>query len=133
MESPNIRQLRQGYEAFNRGDFDAVLRNFSADFEAFDREEIPDPQRYEGLEGARQAFASVIEMFDEYEVEPVEFIEGDGHILVVAHQRGRGAASGAVVEGEIVHVWTVRDGKTVGLRAFSSKEEALRHLGWPSS
>ena len=133
MESANIRQLREGYAAFNRGDFDAVLRNFHPDFEAFDREEVPDPRRYDGLEGALEAFRGVVEMFDEYVVEPVEFIEGEAHIVVVARQRGRGSASGVEVEGEIVHVWTIRDGKTAGLRAFSSRDEALRHLGWPSS
>jgi ketosteroid isomerase-like protein len=134
VESEIARQIREGYEAFNRGDYDTVLRSFSNDFEAFERDEIPDPQHYEGLDGARQAFANAAEMFDEYEIEPREYIEGDGrHVVVVAHQRGRGKASGASVEGEIVHVWTVDHGRTSGLRAFSSKRDALDHLGWPSS
>jgi uncharacterized protein len=133
MESDVVRQLREGYEAFNRGDFDAVLRNFDSDFEAYEREEVPDPRRYEGREGARDAFANAVEMFDEYEIVPVEFVEGTEHVLVVAQQRGRGRASGVEVEGEIVHVWTIRNGRTSALRGFSSKRDALEHLGWPSS
>jgi uncharacterized protein len=133
VESDTIKQLRDGYDAFNRGDFETVLRNFDPDFEAYDREELPDPGHYEGLEGALEAFANVVEMFDEYEIVPVEFVEGEEHVVVVAHQRGRGRASGAQVEDDIVHVWTVKDGKTSGLRAFSSKQDALEHLGWPSS
>jgi uncharacterized protein len=131
--SENVERLRQGYENFNRGEFDAVLENFHPDVEVHDRQEVPDPRDYEGLEGARQAFASVLEMFDEYEIVPVEFIERGERVLVVAHQRGRGQASGATVESEIVHVWTVRDGRSVDLRAFSTKQDALDHLGWPSS
>jgi ketosteroid isomerase-like protein len=98
-----------------------------------DRPEVPDPRDYEGREGARDAFAAVLEMFGEYEIEPVEFVDGGEHILVVLRQRGRGRASGVEVESEIVHVWTVQDGKASDLRAFSSQADARDHLGWPSS
>jgi ketosteroid isomerase-like protein len=133
VESDTIKQFRDGYDAFNRGDFETVLRNFDPDFEGYDREEIPDPRHSEGLEGALEAFANMVELFDEYEIVPVEFVEGEEHVVVVARQRGRGRASGAQVEDDIVHVWTVKDGKVLGLRAFSSKQDALEHLGWPSS
>jgi ketosteroid isomerase-like protein len=129
----NVEQLRRGYEAFNRGDYEAVLELMHPDVEVHDRPEVPDPRDYEGLEGAREAFAGVIEMFAEYEIEPVEFIDGEEHVVVVLLQRGRGMASGVDVESEIVHVWTVRDGKATDLRAFSSRQDAFDHLGWPSS
>jgi ketosteroid isomerase-like protein len=82
---------------------------------------------------AREAFAGAVEMFEEYEIEPVEFLKAEEHVLAVLRQRGRGRTSGAEVEGEIVHLWTIRDGKVADLRAFSSREDALEHLGWPSS
>ena len=50
MESDTIKQLRDGYDAFNRGDFETVLRNFAPDFEGHDREEIPDPAHTVGLQ-----------------------------------------------------------------------------------
>ena len=133
MSSEDVEALRRGYEAFNRGDYEAVLALMHPDVAVHDRPEVPDPRDYQGLEGAREAFAGVIEMFAQYEIEPVEFIDGGEHIVVVLRQRGRGLASGVDVESEIVHVWTVRDGKAVDLRAFSSREDALDHLGWPSS
>jgi ketosteroid isomerase-like protein len=128
-----VQQLREGYEAFNRGDFEAVLGLMHPDIEVHDRPEVPDPRDYAGLDGAREAFANVLDMFAEYEIEPVEFIDGEEHIVVVLRQRGRGMASGVDVEGDIVHVWTLRDGKAVDLRGFSSRQDALDHLGWPSS
>ena len=133
MESDTVKQLRDGYDAFNRGDLETVLRNFDPDFEGHDREEIPDPRHTEGLDGALEAMANMVEMFDEYEIVPVEFVEGEDHVVVVAQQRGRGRASGVEVEDEIVHVWTVNEGKVSELRAFSAKQDALEHLGWPSS
>jgi ketosteroid isomerase-like protein len=133
VESNNIRQLRDGYEAFNRGDWESVLRNWHPDAEVHDRDEVPDPRDYQGLEGAREAFAGVVEMFDEYVIEPGEMLERGDTVLVVARQRGRGKTSGIEVEDKIVHVWTIQDGKVTDLRAFSTKEDALEHLGWPSS
>jgi hypothetical protein len=129
----NVERLREGYEAFNRGEYDAVLENWRPDVEVHDRPEVPDARDYEGIEGARAAFAGVLEMFETYEIEPVEFIERGEHVVAVLRQQGRGRTSGVEVAGDIVHVWTIREGKVADLRAFSSKQDALKHLGWPSS
>jgi ketosteroid isomerase-like protein len=133
VESDTIRQLREGYAAFNRGEYEEVLEQWDPEVAVHDRPEVPDPRDYEGLEGARQAFAGVVELFAEYEIEPVEFIDGGEQVVAVLRQRGRGRSSGVEVEGEIVHVWNVKEGKVMDLRAFSSKQDALEHLGWPSS
>jgi len=133
VESDNVRRLREGYEAFNRGEYETVLENWLPDAQVHDRQEVPDPRDYEGLEGARAAFANVIDMFEDYEIEPIEFLERDDHIVTVIRQRGKGKLSGVVVEDELVHVWTVREGKVADLRGFTSKADALEHLGWPSS
>jgi ketosteroid isomerase-like protein len=101
-----------------------------------DRDEMPDPRTYRGLGGALEAFAAASADFDGYSVEPVEMIDGEDWVVVVLLQRGRGKLSGAEVEGEVVHLWRLRDGVAVGLRAFSTREEALaagREPGWPSS
>jgi ketosteroid isomerase-like protein len=133
VESDTIRQLRDGYEAFNRGEYEEVLEQWHPEVAVHDRPEVPDPRDYEGLEGAREAFAGVVGLFAEYEIEPVEFIDGGDQVVAVLRQRGRGRSSGVEVEGEIVHLWNVKDGKVMDLRAFSSKHDALEHLGWPSS
>src|SRR4051794_19418421 len=133
MESDNVRRLREGYDAFNRGDYEAVLENWRPDAAVHDRQEVPDPHTYEGMEGALAAFAHAGEGFEEYEIEPVEFLECDDRIVAVIRQRGKGTLSGVVVEDELVHVWTLRDGKVADLRGFSTKADALEHLGWPSS
>jgi uncharacterized protein len=133
VESDTIRLLREGYEAFNRGEYDAVLENWHSDVKVHDRHEVPDARDYAGVDGAREAFAGVIEMFEEYEIDPVEFMERGEHVVAVLRQHGRGRTSGVEVEGEIVHLWTIREGKVADLRAFSTKQDALDHLGWPSS
>jgi ketosteroid isomerase-like protein len=124
-----VEQLRRGYAAYNRGDSVELLETVTEDFVAHDRVELPDPQVHHGAEGARAALAAARAEFDDYEVEPYEIIPFDDCIVVCARQRGRGHASGVVVEGEIFHLWKLRGERVAGLYAFSTREEALEAAG----
>jgi ketosteroid isomerase-like protein len=129
MSQDNIKRIRDGYEAFNRGDLEGVVAQFPRDFEAQDRAEVPDPQSYEGIPGVRKALGQLMEDFDDYRMEPQEFVDGGDRVVVVVRQTGRGKASGAVVEGTIVHLWELRGDAVSGLRAFSERAEALEAAG----
>jgi uncharacterized protein len=128
-ESRDVRRLRRGYEAFNRGDLETVLRDVSREIEIRDRDEIPDPSVYHGLQAAREVLVRNAAEFEDYRIEPEEFIEVGEHIVVVARQSGRGRTSGAEVAGTIVHVWHLREGRVLGMRAFSERDQALAALG----
>jgi ketosteroid isomerase-like protein len=132
----DVERLRDGYAAFNRGDFEAALASMGDEMVIHDRDEVPDPRTYSGTAGALEAFAALGTDFHDYSIEPVEIVDGEDWIVVVARQRGRGKRSGALVEGEIVHLWRLRDGVAIALHGFSTKEDALaaaRDPGWPSS
>jgi ketosteroid isomerase-like protein len=65
--------------------------------------------------------------FDDFTVELLEVEELAGHVLVSMRQRGRGKASGAEVDNRITHVWTLRDGRAIGMRSFAHHDDALRY------
>jgi uncharacterized protein len=129
MAQDDVDRLRAGYEAFNSGDWAQFLETLHPDFVISDRDELPDPQTHVGREGAKDAMVRASEGFDGYRIEPEEYIDLGDTIVVVATQRGRGEASGAEVEGTIVHLWRVRDGLATSMRAFSSREQALEAAG----
>ena len=136
MSQDDVERLRKGYEDFNRGDFAAIFALLADDFSVQDRAEVPDPQTYMGIAGARRAFEWVSNDFDDYSIEPFELVDGGDWVVVAALQRGRGKLSGAEVEGKIFHLWRLRDGLATELRGFSTREEALAAAedpGWPSS
>ena len=136
MAHDDLDRLREGYAAFNRGDLEGVLDSVAPGFVLTDRDEVPDAGTYRGLDEALQAFAGVRAEFDEYEIEPVEMVDGGDWVVVTARQVGVGKASGVRVEGEVFHLWRLRDGKAVGLHAFSTRDEAFAAAedpGWPSS
>jgi ketosteroid isomerase-like protein len=65
--------------------------------------------------------------FDDFTVELLEVEQLDGHVVVSMRQRGRGKASGAEVDDSITHVWTLRDGRAIGLQSFAHREDAVRY------
>jgi ketosteroid isomerase-like protein len=125
VEPSDVDRLRAGYEAFNRGDFAAALEDIAPDVEISDRAELPDPGTYRGLDEALEQFNSVGSEFDDYRVDPQEFIVLANHVLAVNVQSGRGKASGVPVEETVVHVWEIRDGRVLTMRAYSDREQAL--------
>ena len=54
-------------------------------------------------------------------------------MVTLAIERGRGRASGAVVESrQTAHVWTLRAGRAVRLDLYLDRAKALAALGLPS-
>jgi ketosteroid isomerase-like protein len=125
----SIRRVLRGYEAFNSGDLDSFLTGLGDDFEVVDRPDNPDATVYRGAGHWKQAMVEMREAFAEYRFDVDEVDDRGDHIIVVAHQSARGKASGVPVEGTIVHVWEVRDDQAIGMRAYSTRDEALAAEG----
>jgi ketosteroid isomerase-like protein len=125
----DVEKLRDAYKAFNEGGgVDAMLERLGPGFQVRDRESAPDRETRYGREGMKQLFDSYMEAFDALRLEPEEFIDTGGQIVVSIHQRVRGKGSGVEIEGHVAHVWTMLSGQVVRLRIFSDRERALEAL-----
>jgi hypothetical protein len=51
--------------------------------------------------------------------------------VVLVRERGRGKGSGVMTEGRIGGLWTVRGGRVVHLKTFTSAREARVAAGLP--
>jgi ketosteroid isomerase-like protein len=125
-ETDNVELVRRGYEAFNRGDLDAVLELFDPAVELGVLEDSLISGEFHGHEGFRELLAENSEMFAAYRNEPEEIVEvSERSIVVVVRSLARGRISGAAVEGRLAHLWTIRDGRVIRFQAFSTREAAL--------
>src|SRR5439155_9852949 len=104
------------------------LERLAPDFSVRDRDSSPDRETRYGREGIIELFDSYMEAFDALRLEPEEFIDAGDQIVVSLRQRVRGKGSGAEVEGNIAHVWTMRGSDVYSLRIFGDKERALDAL-----
>jgi ketosteroid isomerase-like protein len=131
MAETNVERLRAGYEAVDRGDFEAVRGLFHPDVQLFDRPEVPDAASYRGWEGMASTVRDSQQTFEDFRFEPEQFFERGDRIVAIVTMTGRGRASGVPVEERIAHLWTLRDGRAVELRAFTDPADALEAAGLP--
>jgi ketosteroid isomerase-like protein len=128
MSEENVELVRRGYEAYARGDLEAVLGDFSPDLVTFRSD--PDGATFHGREGFLEAVSEWVEDFEEFDFTPLEFTDaGNDCVLVHLRQRAVGAQSGAPIEGEFWFVHTIRDGAVVRLDMFIEERQARQAAG----
>jgi ketosteroid isomerase-like protein len=119
--------VRIAFEAFSRGDIDAVLELCDPDVV------VRDPERtgttFRGPDGLRNFFEEWLENWEEYRSEPVDLTESGGEILVHAIQTGKGKLSGIELQQDLFMVLRLRDGKFVEYRLYTKREGALASMG----
>ena len=84
-------------------------------------------EAYRGAEALLEWLDEGDDAFDDFTVELLEVEELDGHVLASMRQRGRGKASGAEVDHDFTHVWTLRDGRAIRLQSFAHRDDAVRY------
>ena len=89
----------------------------------------PDQQVYTGREGAMQFNAEWAAAWDDWELEPSDYVDAGEHVVVILDQRGRSKATGIPVEMRFAQVWTLRDGVGIRMELYASVEEALEAVG----
>jgi ketosteroid isomerase-like protein len=130
MTQENVDIARRGYEAFAAGDAATFLLFLDPEITVHDFPDLPDTGVHHGTEGFLNVVSNVFEQFDEFRLEPTEFIAPDGdHVLVLVRTIGRGKGSGAKVEADVAHLWRIRDGQAVELWLSGTADEALAAAG----
>lgn len=122
----NVEATRRSYEAFARGDLDAVVADMHPEIEWHQAQGLPHGGRYRGLEAVRRAIFDPLdaEWWDEFSAKPDEFVDAGEHVLVLGRYRGRAKGTGKRLDVPFVHIWSFRDGKATRFRQF------LDTAGW---
>jgi ketosteroid isomerase-like protein len=116
-----VRNVREGYEAYNRGDFDAAAEHLHPDVE-FQR--VADvEQSLLGREAVRENMTPDVWQRQTVEVHKLEAI-GE-NIVVDTTFHAEGAASGIELHQDGYHLWRIRDSKAAEFRFFLDRNEAV--------
>jgi ketosteroid isomerase-like protein len=129
MTEDDVRVLLDGYEAWNKRADDVLAEVLDPEMEWEPGFEALESGVHRGADGFRQFVASWIESFDDFRIRPDLLIQVGDQIVVIAHQQGRGHGSGIELETQVVHVWTIRDGKAVRWWGPRTRDEAIAALG----
>ncbi len=128
--SDNVALLSLVYAEWGRG-------NFQPRFEFYDPEmEWGWSPEFPGIAGVYRDPAERskrlhewLSPWEHWTCEAEKYIEHGEHVVVLCRYRGRGKGSGAEVDVNGAHVWTLRDGKVIRLEAFASAVSALESVG----
>jgi ketosteroid isomerase-like protein len=128
----NVEFMRNLYGAFATGDIPQVLGSMSEDIEWFEAEGNPwnvgrpfvGPQ--EVIDGV---FARIGSEFEGFEVVPDRFLGDGDNVVMIGRYRGKGTATGKLLDAQVVHIWTVRDGKVARFEQFVDTRQLADVLG----
>ncbi|HEV2923554.1 MAG TPA: nuclear transport factor 2 family protein [Solirubrobacteraceae bacterium] len=129
MSQQHVEIIKRVVEAGSRRDFDTVLALHHPDWEGFIPEEYPVAGTWRGLDGVRGFAEEWLEAWEEFRVEPEEFIEGGDAVVAAVRYWGRGRGSGVQVTDRWYCAYRRRDGKVISWRPYADRDEALKAAG----
>ena len=129
MSQENVEIVRDGYDAFNRGDLEACLTAIDPGIEWWPAADEPVIEPYRGHDGYRRLWAETREPVPDIQGEIEELFAVGDQVVVCLHFWGRGRESGAPVEVRETQVARLRDGKIIEVREYRRKAEALEAVG----
>ena len=133
MTSERIDVVSEGYDGWNRRDFDAMVRRMAPDVVWRTARVFPGLKPvYHGHDGVRRFWDSMQEAWDVIEILPERFIEHDDKVLADIHFHAKGRESGAEVKMDWLHVFSFERDSVVQVCGYQSIEEALAAEGLPA-
>jgi len=132
MSKENVEAFKRGLEAGNRGDVDGLLDELHPEIEWHSAlHALMGGQQtvFRGHAGVRRMIGDLYDTFAEVRIEMSELRDlGDG-LVAIGHTRTRGKASGVETVTPLAFVTEIRNGKTISIRAYLDRQEALEAAG----
>ena len=129
MSQENVDFALGAYARFNAGERTPELWFWHADGEYQAAREDPDSATHRGIEAITKQYASWVDAYPDLRVEPLEARANEDRVLLWVRFTGHGAVSGAPLEMELAHVYTMRDGKAARVVEYMDRKEALQAAG----
>jgi ketosteroid isomerase-like protein len=131
MSQENVEVVREGWDAWLRGDLPRLFGFFDADV-VWDTSHFRDwpESAYHGRPGVERFLGEWLAVWDEYEMRLDDLIvAADGRVVSLIHHCGKGRESGLALDMEMAQIATLRDGKITRLDNYDDRAEALEAVG----
>ena len=130
MSQENVQIVRGAFDAFNRGDLDAVSAVHDPAIEWITSSEDPDPATHRGPDGVRRYFEQWIDSFAGLRAELEESFEvPEDRVFTTVHYIGRGSASGVDMDWRQSLVFSLHDLLIVRVEEYFDRSKALEAVG----
>jgi ketosteroid isomerase-like protein len=130
MSEENVEIVRRCYEFWTNRDFSLLTEVVDPDAVLDLSRNVFNPGIHRGFDDFRRFLEQVDEVWENFQIQPEELIDGGDHVVAASRMSGRGRGSGVEVEMQLFAVWTLRDGKVLRLAGgYRDRVEALEAAG----
>ncbi len=129
-EQDNRALVQRAYEAFGRGDIEALLALLDENVEWITPgpSDLPTAGRRRGRQQVAEFFQAVDRLFEIQRFEPQTFVSEGDHVVVLGSETTRVKATGKVLTMRWVHAFTVRNGKLAALDEYQDMAAVMAEL-----
>jgi ketosteroid isomerase-like protein len=124
-----VDMVRASFEAYQRGDFDALAEMMHPEIELHDWPEAADPRVYHGIEGILRARDEWGEAWEYMYGEPTGFVEAGDRVFAFIRMTGKGRGSAIEMAMDTFGVYTFRGSKVSRVQYFTDRTAALAAAG----
>ena len=131
MSADNVEVMRRAWDAWMRGDLEAVYDVYDEDaiWDLSHFSEWPE-DRFHGIAAIDRFFRDWLAIWDDYEVGVDEILAApDGRVVTLYWHRGTGHHSRLAMDWSGAQVSTIRDGKVTLMELYDDRAEALAAVG----
>ena len=130
MSQENVEIVKAFMSLFEAGDRDRWRDYFDPDV-IWDTSAsmMPTAGIYHGYQEVEDFFREWLGSWSDYRIEPREYIDAGGSVVLVFRQSGIGRAGGVRTERDFFAVYDLIDSKVVRYRQYESRREALEAAG----
>ena len=127
MSQENVEAVRASFELWREGRMGEWLETLAADFEwDISAHPLPDfPNRGSGRDAFAGHMGDYASGWIDYEVSSKDVLDRGADVVLVLHERARMPDSDMTLDRDLPTVWTVRDRRSVRVRVFKTRAEAL--------
>lgn len=134
MSAVYVDRLRAVYDHWSRGDFKSDASLFGPDFQWRQAPDAVEPATHRGREGAARMARRVFEVFEDFRIVPIEFVDAGDRVVVFSRIHATSRGTGLELDRPYIQVWTFREGAPVRVEDHAGREDALTAVGLhPSS
>jgi uncharacterized protein len=128
MEPELLERIRRSYDLFNESnEFDPDL--FHPEIAWHNASEFPGAEVHRGIDAVQSDLDAQGEAWESRRAEVLEMQASEDRVAVLVRLTMRGKASGAPVDMDVTHVWTIEAGKARRIEVFVDRKKALRAAG----
>jgi ketosteroid isomerase-like protein len=129
MSQENVEVVKAAFARGSRGDFDGLLALVDPRVEWIEDARLPDAITRRGNAEVKRYFERMPRDWEELRVELERFVDYGDEVLALARVTTRARRGGPEIARPFDAIFTVRDGKIVRGRSFSTRHEALEAAG----